>query len=91
MSLGVGIFVLPATLKQMGMVSGLVAILWFAVWSYVMQCILIQVAKKQNPPVYSYEDLAERVLGKPGAFLLVRRIRHHFEAVISCRCSILKT
>jgi len=70
MSLGVGIFVLPATLKQMGMVSGLVAILWFAVWSYTMQCILIKVAKKQTPPVYSYEELAERVLGKPGAVLL---------------------
>jgi len=31
---------------------------------------LIKVAKKQNPPVYSYEELAERVLGKPGAVLL---------------------
>jgi len=70
MSLGVGVFVLPATLKDMGLISGIVAIIFFALWSNTMQVILIKVAMKQNPPVHSYEELTERVLGKPGAFLL---------------------
>eukprot|EP00040_Diaphanoeca_grandis_P035635 m.224611 g.224611 ORF g.224611 m.224611 type:complete len:487 (-) comp33438_c0_seq2:75-1535(-) len=70
MSLGVGVFVLPATLKDMGLITGLIAILFFAVWSNTMQVILVKVAKKQHPPVHSYEELTERVLGKPGAFFL---------------------
>ena len=35
-----------------------------------MQLVLIRAANKFNPPIYSYEELAKKVLGWPGQFML---------------------
>lgn len=63
-------FVLPATLKEMGLVSGVIAIVFFGLWSNWTQLLLIRIATSYKPPIYSYEDLAERVFGKSGKFFL---------------------
>ena len=42
----------------------------FAVWAFWMQMVLLQVARSFTPPIDSYEDLAERVLGPAGKFML---------------------
>ena len=70
MSLGVGVFVLPSVLKDMGLLAGLVAIGFFGLWANWMQLVLIKSANKFSPPIYSYEELAKKVLGWPGQFML---------------------
>jgi amino acid permease len=45
MSLGVGVFVLPAVLKSIGFISGVVSIIFFALWSYWLQIVLVRVGK----------------------------------------------
>jgi amino acid permease len=45
MSLGVGVFVLPAVLKSIGFISGVVSIVFFALWSYWLQIVLVRVGK----------------------------------------------
>eukprot|EP00038_Savillea_parva_P017443 m.20292 g.20292 ORF g.20292 m.20292 type:complete len:483 (+) comp3778_c0_seq1:139-1587(+) len=68
MSLGVGVFVLPAVFKSIGLVAGIVSIVVFACWSYWLQIVMIRVAKAYD--VSSYEDLADASLGHVGRYAL---------------------
>jgi len=70
MSLGVGVFVLPIVFKDLGTVSGALGIVFFALWGYWMQVVLIEVAESYAPRIFSYEDLVERTLGKFGKLIL---------------------
>lgn len=45
MSLGVGVFVLPQVFMEMGLIAGIVSILFFAYWSYWLQIVLVRCAK----------------------------------------------
>jgi hypothetical protein len=71
MSLGVGVFVLPGVLKNMGLITGLLALAVMALWGNWMQLILLRSASVYpSGAITSYEDLASNVLGSFGkAFL----------------------
>eukprot|EP00475_Leptophrys_vorax_P043375 TRINITY_DN833_c0_g1_i1.p1 TRINITY_DN833_c0_g1~~TRINITY_DN833_c0_g1_i1.p1 ORF type:complete len:478 (-),score=96.66 TRINITY_DN833_c0_g1_i1:74-1507(-) len=72
-SLGVGVFVLPFALNNLGYISGTLCFLLVAVWSYASNLALYKAGVKVKNDAghnVSYQEISRRAFGAPGEFSL---------------------